>query len=125
MTTDTRKALGKAGEQLASRHLEARGMSILERNFRTRYGELDLVAADERFLVVCEVKTRVGRRAGFGALSSVGPAKRAQVRRMARQWLAERGPEGPRPPELRFDAIGVTLDRQGRLVELDHVEGAF
>jgi putative endonuclease len=125
MPPDHRRRLGALGERLASRHLEARGLSVLARNFRTRYGELDLVAADERFLVICEVKTRVGGAPGIGTLAAVGPAKRAQVRRMARQWLAERGPGGPRPPEIRFDAIGITLDAGGRLVELEHVENAF
>jgi len=125
MEADHRQRLGELGEALASDHLEARGYSVIERNFRTRYGELDLVVADARSLVFCEVKSRVGRTAGIGPLAAVGPAKRGQVRRMARQWLAERGSAGPRPPEMRFDAIGITLDRHGRLVELDHVEGAF
>ncbi len=125
MKTDHRQRLGELGEALASEHLEARGYSVIERNFRTRYGELDLVVADARALVFCEVKSRVGRTAGIGPLAAVGPAKRGQVRRMARQWLAERGSDGPRPPEMRFDAIGITLDRHGRLIELDHVEGAF
>jgi putative endonuclease len=125
MKPDHRQRLGELGEALASDHLVSRGYSVIERNFRTRYGELDLVVADERALVFCEVKSRVGKARGLAPLASVGPAKRGQVRRMARQWLADRGRAGPRPPELRFDAIGITLDRHGRLVELDHVEGAF
>ncbi|MDQ3588092.1 MAG: YraN family protein [Actinomycetota bacterium] len=125
MTSDHRQRLGVLGETLACRHLEARGYSVIARNFRTRHGELDLVVADSHCLVICEVKTRVGRRAGIEPLAAVGRAKRSQVRRMARQWLAERSPEGPRPAELRFDAIGITLDGRGRLVELDHVEAAF
>jgi len=123
--SDHRQRLGALGETLACRHLEAHGYSVIARNFRTRHGELDLVAADSRYLVICEVKTRVGRRAGIGPLAAVGQAKRSQVRRMARQWLAERGPGGPRPTELRFDAIGIILDGRGRLIELDHVEAAF
>lgn len=125
MRSDHRQRLGALGEALACRHLEARGYSVIVRNFRTRHGELDLVAADSRCLVICEVKTRVGRPAGIGPLAAVGQAKRLQVRRMARQWLAERDPEGPRPAELRFDAIGITLDACGTLVQLDHVEAAF
>ena len=50
---DPRRRLGARGEELAARHLEARGFEIVERNFRTRYGELDVIARDERFLVVC------------------------------------------------------------------------
>jgi len=98
---------------------------VVDRNFRTRYGELDLVVADRRSLVFCEVNSRVGRHREINPLAAVGSAKRSQVRRMARQRLAERGASAPRPPQIRFDAIGVTLDRHGRLVELDHVEAAF
>jgi Holliday junction resolvase-like predicted endonuclease len=57
-------------------------------------------------------------------LEGVRPAKRSQVRRMAARWLVDR-PDRPRAPELRFDVIGVTLDGRGRLVRLDHLEGAF
>jgi len=125
MRPDHRQRLGALGETLACQHLEARGYWVLARNFRARHGELDLVAADARCLVICEVKTRVGRTPGIGPLAAVGQAKRSQIRRMARQWLAERGPGGPRPAELRFDAIGITLDGRGTLIELDHVEAAF
>jgi putative endonuclease len=123
---DPRGNIGRAGERLAAEHLERRGFAILERNFRTRWGELDLIACDGRVIVFCEVKTRrVG--AGQGAcdpLEAVGPAKRLQVRRMAGRWLVERR-DRPRVGSLRFDAIGVTLDRGGRLTRLDHVEDAF
>jgi hypothetical protein len=47
------------------------------------------------------------------------------VRLMAGEWLAQRDLDGPRPPELRFDAIGISFDRQGRLLSLEHLEGAF
>ena len=100
----------------------------MERNFRTRYGELDVVAADSRYLVFCEVKSRIvrGRPGPLGPFSAIGARKRRQVRLMAREWLAQPGSaERPRPPELRFDAIGVSFDPAGRLVELDHLEGAF
>jgi len=124
---DPRRRLGAKGERLASRHLEARGFEIVDRNFRTRHGELDLVAADDRFLVFCEVKTRVVRAADgvLGPFAAIGPRKRARVRSLARAWLAQRGRDGPRPPELRFDAIGVSLDPTGRLLALEHLECAF
>jgi putative endonuclease len=127
MERDPRRRLGAKGEWLASVHLEARGYEILERNFRTRHGELDLIVADDRFLVFCEVKTRVVRmRDGpLGPFASIGPRKRARVRSMAQEWLAQRGQAGPRPPELRFDAVGVSVDPIGRLVALEHLEGAF
>jgi putative endonuclease len=122
--TDERLKLGAAGEQLAAEHLTRRGLRILERNFRTRWGELDLIACDQSAIVFCEVKTRVARTAGRDPLESVHPRKRQQVRRIAGRWLAER-PDRPRVRDLRFDAIGVTLDPQGRLLRLDHVENAF
>ena len=125
--TDPRRRLGAEGEALARRHLEARGYALLDANFRTRHGELDLVAADARHLVFCEVKTRVlsGRSGELGPFAAIGARKRRQVRSMAREWLALRGPAGPRPPDIRFDAIGIAFDRDGRLLALEHLEGAF
>lgn len=127
---DARRALGAAGERLAAAHLEARGFRLIDRNFRTRYGELDLVAADERYLVFCEVKARLARGPRgvpqpLDPLASVDWRKRRRLRSMAREWLAGRDRNGPHPPELRFDAIGVILDPAGALVALEHVEQAF
>jgi len=120
--TDRRQTLGRLGEMLALEHLERLGLVLVARNHRTRFGELDLVVAGEGLLVFCEVKTR---RAGSGdPWDSLHPAKRAQVRRMARAYLSE-VEERPRTSVLRFDAIGVVLDRDGALVRLDHLEGAF
>ena len=122
MSDDLRHRLGARGERLAAEHLERRGLTVLERNYRTRFGELDLVAYDGASLVFCEVKTR---RAGPGRpWDALGGAKQSRVRAMARQWLAERT-DRPHAPELRFDAIGVTIDARGRLVALEHLEGAF
>jgi putative endonuclease len=125
--SDPRRALGALGERLAAEHLERAGYRIVERNYRTRYGELDIVAAGERCLVFCEVKTRVHARNGPGPLDSIGHGKRWQVRQMAAQWLAERRPQldVPSQPDLRFDAIGVSMSPSGRLLALDHLEGAF
>lgn len=133
--TDPRRTLGASGERLARRHLEARGLTILDANFRTRHGELDIVAADSRCLVFCEVKTRAvsGRSATgvrgasdeLGPFAAIGQEKRRRLRLMAREWLARRGDAAPWRPELRFDAIGIELDREGRLLRLDHLEGAF
>jgi putative endonuclease len=122
MPEDPRRTLGRLGEQLARAHLQRRGYVIVDVNFRTRYGELDIVAANGRALVFCEVKTR---RAGSGSpFESLHPRKRKQVRLMAREWLALRAPRrGGR--QLRFDAIGVTIDAAGRLVSLEHLEAAF
>jgi putative endonuclease len=124
VSSDVRHHLGATGERLAAEHLERLGYRIVDRNYRTRWGELDIVALDGAALVFCEVKSRrAGVRTGT-ALEAVGSGKRAQVRRMARRWLVERR-DRPHADDLRFDAIGLTFDERGRLVSLEHVEGAF
>src|SRR3954447_9313516 len=75
VSDDLRHSLGAVGERLAAEHLERRGFEILERNFRTRWGELDLVAYDGRVLAFCEVKTRRAGGSRGGALEAVGPRK--------------------------------------------------
>jgi putative endonuclease len=124
VSEDPRHHLGAAGERLASEHLQRRGFRILERNFRTRWGELDIVAYDGNTLVFCEVKARRSRIGGVNPLESVHARKQSRVRKMAGRWLIER-PGRPRAEQLRFDAIGVTFDAAGRLLELTHLEGAF
>lgn len=124
MSDDVRHRLGAVGEQLAAEHLTRRGFRIIERNYRTRWGELDIVAFDGRTLTFCEVKTRrAGGRAG-GPFEAVGNLKQGQVRKMAATWLIERK-QRPHAEVLRFDAIGVTFDGAGRMVSLEHLEGAF
>ena len=122
MSDDLRHSLGRLGERLAAEHLERLGYTVLSRNHRTRFGELDLVVADDYTLVFCEVKTR---RLGSGTpWDALGERKRSQVRSMGAAWLCEVH-ERPRTAELRFDAVGVVIDAHGALVSLDHIEGAF
>ena len=120
--------LGRLGERLAAEHCVRLGYRVLARNHHTRWGELDLVLTDGATLVFCEVKTRVsgGSPGPFGPLTAIGGRKRRQLRRMARQWLAARSASGgPPASRVRFDAIGVTLNRVGRLITLEHLEDAF
>lgn len=130
MAGDRRRRIGALGESLAAEHLAAGGYRMLARNYRTRYGELDIVAAERGCIVFCEVKSRVGTGASgpVGPLDSIGPDKRRRLRRMATQWLFDRR-EGDGAAagedELRFDAIGVTLAPDGSLVSLEHVRDAF
>jgi putative endonuclease len=126
-----RQELGRLGEQLAAEHLARRGFQILQRNYRTRWGEIDIVAFDGRTLAFCEVKSRCLGAGAPPAISSerspfesLHARKRAQVRKMAIQWMGERF-ERPYAPVLRFDAIGVTFDGRGQLVRLEHLEGAY
>ncbi len=125
VSTDPRHALGRAGEQLALEHLLRLDYALVARNHRTRFGELDLVVHDGRALVFVEVKTRRASRSSeptpFEALHE---RKRRQVRRMASAYLHDVS-ERPRGSDIRFDAIGVLIDGRGRLVRLDHLQGAF
>ncbi len=123
MVIDLRHHLGRVGERLAREHLERRGYRVIAANHRTRFGEIDLIVCDETWLVFVEVKTR---RAGAmeSALQAVSPEKCRRVRKMAAAWLVEAS-DRPRSRELRFDVVAITVDRDGRLVRLDHIEGAF
>jgi len=128
---DPRHALGRLGEQLAATHLERLGFAILARNARTRYGEIDLIAFDGRALIIVEIKTRrVCARAqrirpDQQPLAWLRPRQRARLRRLAAAWLADEKHVRPTARTIRFDAIGVVLDGKGRLLRLDHIEGAW
>jgi putative endonuclease len=124
ISSDRTKELGRRGEDLAAEHFSRLGYRVLARNHRTRFGELDLVLADEdeATIVFCEVKSR---RLGSGSpFDNLHERKRRQVRKMAAAWLAA-VTDRPFGAELRFDAVGVTLDARDELVRLDHLEGAF
>lgn len=113
-------ALGAAGESLAARHLQRLGMRILGRNWRCPLGELDIIAADRRELVVCEVKTR--RSTAFGTpAESVTPAKAARIRHLATRW---RHDHGIPPCRMRFDIVAILWPRGGAPA-LRHLVGAF
>ena len=110
--------LGRRGEQLAAEYLERAGLRILDRNWRCETGELDIVALDQRVLVVCEVKTRSGVRYG-SPLEAVSHSKRTRLRRLAAAWLA--GQE-LRFNDVRIDVIGLVQDASGEFT-LEHVRG--
>jgi len=123
MSDDLRHQLGAAGEQLAAEHLERMGMRVLARNVRTRYGELDIVAADARTLVFCEVKTRRESLAAH-PLGGLRRDQQRRIRAMAVAWLSD-APAEARRPDLRFDAIGVVIDGRNRLISIEHLEACF
>jgi putative endonuclease len=124
--TRSRQRTGRLAEQLVAAHLTAAGWEIVERNARTRYGELDIVARDGRTLVFVEVKAaRAGATHGpERPIESIDWRKQLRVRRLATAWMAERR-DAPHYDAIRFDAVGITLDRTNRIVALDHIEGAF
>ncbi|MCW1960052.1 MAG: YraN family protein, partial [Mycobacterium sp.] len=117
--TTSRLELGALGEQVAVDHLLALGLRILQRNWRCRYGELDVIATDDDGTVVfVEVKTRTGD--GFGGLAySVTPQKLRRIRRLAGIWLAG---QDTRWPRLRIDVIGVRVGA-ARQPEVIHLRG--
>jgi putative endonuclease len=124
--TDARRRTGQIAEDLVAERLVDAGWEIVERNARTRYGELDIVALHGRTLVFVEVK---GARAdtSFGPekpILAINFTKQRKVRGLGTAWMAERR-DFSRFNEIRFDAVGVTLDRAGRAVEVEHIEGAF
>ncbi|MEX2447258.1 MAG: YraN family protein [Solirubrobacterales bacterium] len=124
--TATRQRLGKAAEELVAARLAAARWEILGRNARTRHGELDLVALDGAALVFVEVKAgRAGSAYGpERPVLAIGRRKQLRIRRLATAWMAERR-DLPRYAEIRFDAVGVTYDRAGRIVDYEHIRGAF
>ncbi|MDX6626196.1 MAG: putative endonuclease [Solirubrobacterales bacterium] len=124
--TAARQRTGRIAEQLVAEQLQAAGWEIIERNARTRHGELDIVALDGRTLVFVEVKA--GREgAPFGPerpILAVDRRKQRQVRRLATAWMSERR-DVPFYDEIRFDAVGVTVDRAGRVLNVEHIPNAF
>lgn len=115
MTKPTKRQVGIDGEDIAAAWYEAHGYQILERNWRCRDGELDLILRDGRKVVFCEVKHRSG--VGYGTpAEAITREKKQRIRFLAARWLQD---AKPRPAEIRFDVAAV-LDGQ---VEI--LEGAF
>lgn len=117
--TQARLSLGRQGEELAARHLEQRGFTILARNHRTPVGELDIIARDRRHLLFVEVKTRRGTAFGTPA-EAVGAHKQRQILRSAQWYLSAR-----RFPDLqpRFDVIAVIVGQSEPAIS--HITNAF
>jgi putative endonuclease len=124
--TEIRQRIGRAAEDLVAERLAGAAWKLVERNARTRHGELDIIALDGGTLVFVEVKAgRAG--SAFGPerpVLGVGPRKQLRIRRLAAAWMRERR-DAPRYNQIRFDAVGVTYDRAGRVTDYEHIEGAF
>ena len=117
--SDERKKIGSIGEKLASDFLERIGYSILQRNFRCRYGEIDIIAYNSDYLVR-EVKTRKGSAPLHPSLS-VTKAKGKRIRELAGLYLMEHEDETRQP---RFDVISVIMN-QNHEGTIEHLENAF
>lgn len=120
MTTLSRGEIGALGEQLAVDHLTSLRLRVLERNWRCRYGELDVIAADDaaRIVVFVEVKTRTSDQFG-GVEQAVTPDKVRRLRRLAGLWLAAQQGSWA---QVRIDVIGVRIGRR-RTPEITHLQG--
>ena len=121
MTART-QALGRYGEQAAVRWLEAAGLAVLDRNWRCRAGELDIVCLDGDTLAVCEVKTRSehGAQAPEEAVDAV---KAQRLTELAQRWLTERWSGPPPPGGVRIDLVCVVHGRRGA-ARVRHLRGA-
>jgi putative endonuclease len=120
MTSWTRAEIGALGERLAVEHLQSLGLRILTRNWRCRYGELDVIAADDasRVAVFVEVKTRTSDLFG-GVEQAVTPQKVRRLRRLAGLWLAAQDGSWA---AVRIDVVGVRIGRR-RDPEIIHLQG--
>ena len=111
--------MGARGEDLAARWYEEQGYEVLERNWRRREGEVDLIVRRGATVVFSEVKTRSSDRFGTGA-EAVLPAKQRRIRRLASRWLSELTPAvGRARVAVRFDVVSITSGA------VDVVEDAF
>lgn len=113
-------SLGQQGETLACRYLSRLGYRVLARNYRTKQGEIDIIAEEQNSLVFVEVKTRRGHQCGH-PFEAVTPGKCRQISKAALHYLAETGREGQ---AARFDVVAISFAGEGApVVEL--VRNAF
>jgi len=118
--SDKRSVLGKAGETLAAEYLRQSGYTILERNYRSRSGEIDIIAKQGKTLVFAEVKTR--KSASFGSpAAAVTLKKQAQISRVAQEYLAR---ENLFDRPARFDVIAV-LAADDKKPQIEVITNAF
>ena len=111
---DPRRQLGDAGEDLAAKALKKQGYKILERNYLTPLGEIDLIARQGKTLVIIEVKTRKSLRFG-SPQEAVSAAKQAKLRRLADYYLKEKRLTGA---PVRFDVVGILVADTGPQIEI-------
>jgi putative endonuclease len=121
-TTRARKNLGESAERVAALLLQARGYKILARNWRTRTGEMDIIAEDADGLAFVEVRARRGNFAGTPEESVTPPKKRARLFAVAQEFLAAHPQYAERA--WRVDLVAIELDRAGRVVRTEVVKNA-
>lgn len=112
--TRNRRTLGQDGEELAWRTLKRQGYKILERNYTTPLGEIDLIAQHRGVLVFVEVKTRQVQTFG-SAREAITARKQARLSRLAQYYLKQKHLA---PPEMRFDVVAITIKGDETRVEI-------
>lgn len=122
-STDNRASTGRMGEGAAADYLANLGYRIVDRNWRCRIGEIDLIADDGGTLVFVEVRARTNPTKFGTALEAVTPLKQRQVREVAAYYLAQR--KLAIFPSIRCDVVAVTFRVDGSIAELRHIPGAF
>ena len=121
LSKDTRKLTGGFGEAVAEKYLKARGYSVIEKNFRTPFGEIDLIAERDGCVVFLEVKTRISERFG-PPLSAITWQKKKKVMKNCQYYLKIKNMLwGP----CRIDAMGIKLDRSYRIELMQYVKNAI
>ena len=118
--SSARQRLGRAGEDLARRHLQQAGYDVLEANYRTRGGEIDLVARRDGVLVFVEVRTRRGGRLGPPE-ESVDAKKQARLVAMVEEYMQA---QEAGDVDWRIDVVAVELDSRGAVTRLEVIENA-
>lgn len=124
-SSDPRRRRGIAGEKLARDYLECHGYKIIETNFRSRYGEIDIIASRSGIVAFIEVKAR--RRKSYGEpFEAVGVRKQNQIRRMAQMWLATHQNDAAMHRCIfRFDVISIILDESNNCGSVKFLQDAF
>jgi putative endonuclease len=118
---DSRKELGARGEKLAARFLKRRGYKIIQRNYRCKLGEIDIIAQQDKTIVFVEVRTKQTER--FGAPQySITATKRRQISKVALSYIREKRLMGQ---SCRFDVMAVIFSPESRKPRIDHIQNAF
>lgn len=116
-----KRHIGLIGEELAANHIKNEGYNILERNYRTKLGELDIIARDQNIIIFIEVKTRTSGAYGMPS-EAVNYKKQQTIRKLSQQYIRHKKLDNS-CLDYRFDVIEVKL--VGRKYKIDHMENAF
>ena len=112
---------GRLGEQIASQYLKKKGYRILEQNFRTRYGEIDIISAKDKLLAFVEVKLKVGKNFGLPE-EMITPGKLGQVRKIAEVYLQQNPKIAAKYEQYRIDAVCIVLNEDYSVKDTRHYE---